>query len=127
MSWAAGAKVTLQFTPTIAPVNRGILSAISVLPPEGVTVDAAAADAVRQVWSEAFAGEPFVRPLAEGGLPDTKNVVGTNGIEFSVFADPRVNRLIIHSVEDNLVKGASGQAVQSMNVMCGFSETAGLV
>lgn len=127
LSIAAGDPVTIQFTPTIAPVNRGILSSISVVPPEGRAADSEAVDRVRAVWNDAFEGEPFVRPLPRGTLPDTKNVVGTNGIEFSVCADSRTNRLIIHSVEDNLVKGASGQAIQSMNVMCGFDETAGLV
>ena len=66
--------------------------------------------------------------LLEGkNLPDTKNVVGTNVIEIAWRLDPRTGRLIVMSAEDNLVKGASGQAVQSMNLVCGFPETAGLV
>ncbi len=66
--------------------------------------------------------------LLEGkALPDTKNVVGTNVIEIAWRLDPRTGRLIVMSAEDNLVKGASGQAVQSMNLMCGFPETAGLM
>ena len=60
-------------------------------------------------------------------LPDTKNVVGTNVIEIAWRLDPRTGRLIVLSAEDNLVKGASGQAVQSMNILCGFPETAGLI
>jgi len=67
-----------------------------------------------------------VRVLGNGALPDTKNVAGTNVIEISWRLDPRTGRLIVISAEDNLVKGASGQAVQSMNLMCGFPETAGL-
>jgi N-acetyl-gamma-glutamyl-phosphate reductase len=66
--------------------------------------------------------------LLEGkNLPDTKNVNGTNVIEIAWRLDLRTNRLIVMSAEDNLVKGASGQAVQSMNILCGFPETAGLV
>jgi len=60
-------------------------------------------------------------------LPDTKNVAGTNVIEIAWRLDPRTGRLIVMSAEDNIIKGASGQAVQCFNVMCGFSETAGLV
>ena len=69
----------------------------------------------------------FVRLLEGKALPDTKNVVGTNVCEIAWRLDPRTGRLIVMSAEDNLVKGASGQAVQSMNILCGFPETAGLV
>ena len=66
--------------------------------------------------------------MLEGkSLPDTKNVVGTNVIEIAWRLDARTGRLIVMSAEDNLVKGASGQSVQSMNLICGFAETAGLV
>ena len=66
--------------------------------------------------------------MLEGkALPDTKNVTGTNVIEIAWRLDPRTGRLIVMSAEDNIVKGASGQAVQSMNILCGFPETAGLV
>jgi N-acetyl-gamma-glutamyl-phosphate reductase len=68
-----------------------------------------------------------VRLLEGKNLPDTKNVVGTNAIEIAWRLDPRTGRLIVMSALDNLVKGASGQAVQSMNVVCGFPETAGLM
>ena len=60
-------------------------------------------------------------------LPDTKNVQGTNTIEIAWRVDPRTGRLLVLSAEDNLIKGASGQAIQSMNLMCGFAETAGLM
>jgi N-acetyl-gamma-glutamyl-phosphate reductase len=66
--------------------------------------------------------------LLEGkNFPDTKNVVGTNICEIAWRIDSRTNRLVVMSAEDNLVKGASGQAVQSMNIICGFPETAGLI
>ena len=66
-------------------------------------------------------------PPNKKALPDTKNVAGTNVIEIAWRLDPRTGRLIVMSAEDNIVKGASGQAVQSMNVMCGFPETVGLI
>ena len=71
-------------------------------------------------------GEPFVRITGSERLPDTKNVTGTNSIEIGWAADPRTQRLQVFSAEDNLVKGASGQAVQSFNIRFGFDETAGL-
>ena len=75
----------------------------------------------------AYGNEPFVRLLDDKTLPDTKKVTGTNMIEIAWRLDPRTGRLIVMSAEDNLVKGASGQAIQSMNIMCGFPETAGLL
>jgi N-acetyl-gamma-glutamyl-phosphate reductase len=78
-------------------------------------------------YQAAYASEPFVRLLEGKALPDTKNVVGTNVIEIAWRLDPRTGRLIVMSAEDNLVKGASGQAVQCLNLMCGFPETAGLM
>ena len=78
-------------------------------------------------YQAAYASEPFVRILEGKALPDTKNVVGTNVIEFAWRLDPRTGRLLVLSAEDNLIKGAGGQAVQSMNIVCGFPETAGLI
>ena len=77
--------------------------------------------------NRAGSGGPFVRLLEGQALPDTKNVVGTNVIEIGWRLDPRTGRLIVMSAEDNLVKGASGQAVQSLNILCGWPETAGLI
>ena len=78
-------------------------------------------------YQAAYANEPFVRVLEGKALPDTKNVVGTNVLELAWRLDPRTGRLLVMSAEDNIVKGASGQAVQSFNVMFGFPETAGLL
>ena len=78
-------------------------------------------------YAKAYGSEPFVRLLEGKALPDTKNVVGTNVCEIAWRLDPRTGRLVVMSAEDNLVKGASGQAVQSMNIVCGWPETAGLV
>jgi len=78
-------------------------------------------------YRDAYVGEPFVRVLEGKALPDTKNVVGTNVVEIAWRLDPRTGRLLVMSAEDNLVKGAGGQAVQSLNLVCGFPETTGLV
>lgn len=130
MSIAAGTKVVIQFTPHLMPVNRGILTTLYLAPAEHFSDAVGAAKVGEQItacYAKAYANEPFVRVLEGKALPDTKNVVGTNVCEMAWRLDPRTGRLIVMSAEDNLVKGASGQAVQSMNILCGFPETAGLV
>ena len=126
---AAGVPVTIQFTPHLVPVNRGILTTLYLRPNRPVDTPAAREDylaAVAQAAADAYAEAPFVRVLGEDRLPDTKHVVGSNDLEYAWRLDPRTGRLIVMSAEDNLVKGASGQAVQSLNLMCGFPETEGL-
>jgi len=130
MSCAAGTKVVIQFTPHLIPVNRGILTTLYLTPatPLASAEELAAFGAkITACYAKAYADEPFVRLLEGKALPDTKNVVGTNVCEIAWRLDPRTGRLIVMSAEDNLVKGASGQAVQSMNLLCGWPETAGLV
>ena len=130
LSLAAGEKIKIQFTPHLIPVNRGILTTIYAAPAKHfLTPDemAALAKQIEEIFRAAYTNEPFVRLLEGKSLPDTKNVVGTNVIEFAWRLDPRTGRLIVMSAEDNIVKGASGQAVQSLNVMCGWAETAGLI
>ena len=122
LSFAAGTKVTIQFTPHLIPVNRGILTTL-YLEPAGK----ANAEKISACYAKAYGNEPFVRLLDGKNLPDTKNVTGTNVIEIAWRLDSRTGRLIVMSAEDNLVKGASGQAMQSMNILCGWPETAGLV
>src|ERR1044071_6318357 len=130
LSLAAGQEVIIQFTPHLIPVNRGILTTL-YLAPEQHFDDAESmeelAGKISACYQKAYGSEPFIRLLDEKTLPDTKNVVGTNTIEIAWRLDRRTGRLVVMSAEDNLVKGASGQAVQSMNIMCGFPETAGLV
>lgn len=118
---AAGGPVTVNFTPHLMPMNRGILASIYVRLGDGVE----AAD-LRGRLAAAYAGEPFVRVLGEGQVPATRHVRGSNHALIGVFADRLPRRAILLSVIDNLVKGASGQAVQNMNLMCGLPETAGL-
>ena len=122
LSLAAGTKVVIQFTPHLIPVNRGILTTLYLTPEKSTDVQKISA-----CYKKAYGDEPFVRLLEGKALPDTKNVVGTNVCEIAWRLDPRTGRLIVMSAEDNLVKGASGQAVQSMNILCGWPETAGLV
>jgi N-acetyl-gamma-glutamyl-phosphate reductase len=126
LSLAAGAAVTIQFTPHLIPVNRGILTTL-YLQPTTLNSQPSILNQLQACYRSAYANEPFVRLLEGKALPDTKNVVGTNVIEIAWRHDPRTGRLIVMSAEDNLVKGASGQAIQSMNLMCGFPETAGLI
>ena len=130
LSIASGTKVIIQFTPHLMPVNRGILTTLYLAPSEHFSDAVGAAKVGEQIsacYEKAYANEPFVRVLEGKVLPDTKNVVGTNVCEIAWRLDPRTGRLIVMSAEDNLVKGASGQAVQSMNIRCGYPETAGLV
>ena len=122
--------VVIQFTPHLIPVNRGILTTLYLAPAKHFNDAAGAAEVAEKIsacYQAAYGNEPFVRLLDGKALPDTKNVVGTNVIEIAWRLDPRTGRLIVMSAEDNLVKGASGQAVQSMNILCGLPETAGLV
>jgi N-acetyl-gamma-glutamyl-phosphate reductase len=130
LSLAAGTNVVIQFTPHLIPVNRGILTTLYLAPEEHFN-DAASAnrlgEKIAACYAQAYGNEPFLRLLEGKALPDTKNVVGTNVCEIAWRLDSRTGRLIVMSAEDNLVKGASGQAVQCMNILCGFPETAGLV
>jgi N-acetyl-gamma-glutamyl-phosphate reductase len=122
LSLAAGHSVIASFTPHLIPMNRGILSTIYV----AMSAGAKAAD-LHRALAERYAAEPFVRVLPIGEVPATRHVRGTNHCLIGVVADRRPGRAIIVSVIDNLVKGASGQGVQNMNLMLGLDETAGLM
>lgn len=121
LSKACGSDVLVTFTPHLVPMNRGILSTIYVRLAAGKKLSDA-----RQLLDQAYGNEPFVRLLPEGAMPSTHQVRGTNQCVMNLFADRAPGQLIVVSAIDNLVKGASGQAVQNMNLMCGFAETAGL-
>src|SRR5579872_4724538 len=131
LSLAAAEPVTIQFTPHLIPVNRGILTTLYLAPRHGTFNSAedktVLSEKIAACYEAAYGQEPFVRLLRGKALPDTKNVVGTNVIEIAWRLDPRTGRLVVMSAEDNLVKGASGQAVQSLNLMCGWPETTALV
>ncbi len=122
LSIHTGANTIIQFNPHLAPMRRGIATTITVPAAPGATIDSLYA-----AWRAAYAGRPFVQILASGETPDTAHVVGTNRLDLAAVHDPRTGNFVITSAEDNLVKGASGQAVQIMNLWCGFPETAGLI
>ena len=122
LSLHIGAKIVIQFNPHLAPMRRGIATTITVPAAAGATIESLYA-----AWREAFDQSPFVQLLPAGETPDTAHVVGTNRIDISAVHDPRTGNFVLTSAEDNLVKGASGQAVQIMNLWCGFNETDGLL
>jgi N-acetyl-gamma-glutamyl-phosphate reductase len=121
LSSLAGSPVKVSFTPHLLPVSRGILSTIYVNLSREATLDE-----IHELYDRMYGGEPFVRLLDPGVLPATQQVRGSNYCDISVSLDERTGRLIIVAAIDNIVKGASGQAVQNMNLMCGFDEAAGL-
>ncbi len=119
LSKAAGQQVAISFTPHLVPVHNGICSTTSAQ----LTADP---DQVQQALERAYADEFFVRLLGKGGCADTKNVTGTNFIDIGWDYDSRTGRVLLLSAEDNLGKGAAGQAIQNFNLICAFPETAGL-
>ncbi|MGX1473246.1 UNVERIFIED_CONTAM: N-acetyl-gamma-glutamyl-phosphate reductase [Streptomyces canus] len=121
LSAAAGSRVSVSFTPTLAPMPRGILATCSASAKPGVT-----AESVRAAYEKAFADEPFVHLLPEGQWPATASVYGSNGVQIQVALDESVGRIIAISAIDNLAKGTAGGAVQSMNIALGLPEELGL-
>jgi N-acetyl-gamma-glutamyl-phosphate reductase len=121
LSAAAGARVSVSFTPTLAPMPRGILATCSAKAKPGVT-----AESVRAAYEKALADEPFVHLLPEGQWPATASVYGSNGVQVQVALDESVGRIIAISAIDNLAKGTAGGAVQSMNIALGLPEELGL-
>ena len=121
LSKASGNNITVNFTPHLAPMNRGILAS-SYVRLMGETT----ADDLRDCLRECYLDEPFVRVVKEGIAPATRDVRGSNHCLIGVFADRIPGRAIIISAIDNLVKGSSGQAIQNMNIMFNLAETTGL-
>ena len=124
---ANGSPVVIEFTPHLVPVSRGILTTLYLKPPVEEANDFTHwINSVTGCLETFYNDEPFVRITGDKRLPDTKNVINTNTIEIGWAADKRTKRIRIFSAEDNLVKGASGQAIQSFNIKFGFKETTGL-
>ena len=121
ISLAAGDKVQIQFAPHLVPLNRGIATTIHVDPSSPVTEEQVGA-----TLTSAYGEEPFIRLLSAPQFPDVKNVAYTNAIEVGWRVDPRTGKIILMSAEDNLVKGAAGQAIQCLNIMQGWDEALGL-
>ncbi|MFF5709930.1 N-acetyl-gamma-glutamyl-phosphate reductase [Streptomyces sp. NPDC012756] len=121
LSGPAGERVTVSFTPTLAPMPRGILATCTATAKPGVT-----AESVRTAYEKAYADEPFVHLLPEGQWPATSSVYGSNAVQVQVAYDANANRIIAISAIDNLTKGTAGGAVQSMNIALGLPEDTGL-
>lgn len=113
--------ITLNFIPHLIPVNRGIHSTIIAKMKPGVS-----AEQIEKCWNEYYSAEDFVRVLPMGKLADTKHVTFTNICEIAFACDSKTGNVILSSAIDNLTKGASGQAVQCMNIMFGLEEASGL-
>lgn len=121
LSVLAKRAVNVTFTPHLLPIARGILSTVyASLSPGFRHKD------INELYQEQYGDEPFIRLLEDDVFPATQFVRGSNFCDISFKIDPSTNRIIVMSAIDNIVKGASGQAVQNMNIMCGFAETAGL-
>jgi N-acetyl-gamma-glutamyl-phosphate reductase len=121
LSEIADEPVTILFAPHLLPINRGILSTMYVdlkkTPADGE---------IEQIYHEFYGKDRFVRILSTGRFPETKDVRGSNDCAIGFRYDPRAKRLIVITAIDNLVKGAAGQAVQNLNLMCGWAESDGL-
>ncbi|MBV9792968.1 MAG: N-acetyl-gamma-glutamyl-phosphate reductase [Actinobacteria bacterium] len=118
---ATGGQATISFTPTLAPMPRGILATGTAR----LVQDASTAE-LRAAVASTYHGEPFIHLLAEGQWPATAATAGSNAAHLQVVADPHAGRAVVVSAIDNLGKGAAGQAVQNANLMLGLPETAGL-
>jgi N-acetyl-gamma-glutamyl-phosphate reductase len=121
LSRVAGVPVTVSFTPHLVPMSRGILSTVYAPVNEGVTVSA-----VDAAFASFYRNAHFVRLCGSKDLPTTLQVRGSNYCDLGWRVDPRTRRVIVISVIDNLTRGASGQAVCNMNLMCGLPESMGL-
>lgn len=121
LSKLAGRDLAVNFTPHLVPMDRGILTTAY-----GKLTSTLETEVVLKIYQKAYSGEPFVHVLNNGVLPNTKYVRGSNHCMVGVKVNTRTNTLVMVAAIDNLVKGASGQAIQNMNIMLGFDETTGL-
>lgn len=121
LSNIAGENIMLSFTPHLIPQKRGILSTIYI----NLTKPCTTAEII-SMYKEFYKNEFFIRIKEEGELPETKHVAGSNFVDIGIVVDKRLNRAVIVSTLDNIVKGAAGQAIQNMNLIFGLDETTGL-
>lgn len=121
LGYACGEKITINFTPHLVPMNRGILATAYASLKKDVTYEE-----VKAIYDKYYADEKFVRVLEKDVCPQTKWEEGSNYVDVNFKIDPRTNRIIMMGAIDNLVKGAAGQAVQNMNLMFGLKESEGL-
>ncbi len=120
LSREAGSEVTIQFTPHLLPIDRGILTSAYLLPTKEINERE-----LIQLYEDFYKESYFIRIIDE--VPEVKNVRGTNFVDIYPAYDERTNTILIFSAIDNLVKGASGAAIQNMNLMCGLKEETGLI
>ncbi len=118
---AAGADVSVLFTPTLAPMPRGILATCTARAEAGTTMDT-----IEEALHAAYDAEPFVQVLPRGTWPRTGAVLGSNSVHLAAAHDARTGRVTVISAIDNLIKGAAGQALQNANIALGLPETTGL-
>ncbi|MDK2892662.1 N-acetyl-gamma-glutamyl-phosphate reductase, partial [Methanohalophilus sp.] len=116
---ALGGEINISFTPHVVPAIRGILTTAHLF-----THQSLSAEDVKHIFEKFYEKCPFVRVV--DGIPSLGSVRGSNFCHIGFEVDEHNNRIVVISVIDNLVKGASGQAIQNMNLMCGFEETAGI-
>jgi len=121
LSNAAGEEVLVSFTPHVVPMKRGIYATSYANLKEGIT-----AEDIEKVYREFYKDEFFVRIMPASKVPESNWVSGSNFINIGFTVDERLNRVVVTSAIDNLIKGAAGQAIQNMNIMMGFDEKAGL-
>lgn len=122
LSYIAGKNVTINFTPHLVPMNRGILITAYANLLEPCTYEE-----IKELYDKDYQNERFVRVLDKNICPETRNVHGSNYVDVNFRIDERTNRIIMMGAMDNLVKGAAGQAVQNMNIMFGLPEETGLL
>jgi N-acetyl-gamma-glutamyl-phosphate reductase len=121
LSSMAGKDVKVNFTPHLAPFDRGIFTTIYARLSKKIDTGR-----IIDIYKNTYAGEPFIKVLEEGKFPNVKNVRGTNHCEIGLTVNGRTNTLVVVTAIDNLMKGASGAAVQNMNIMMGFDEKTAL-
>ncbi len=122
LSLASGHKISVVFVPHLLPINRGLFSTIYVRLAKKLGTEG-----LLKIYKKFYANEPFVKVYDAGRLPEIKNVANTNFCDIGLCVSEEKNLAVIITAIDNLDKGAAGQAVQNMNIMCGFPETAGLL
>lgn len=120
LSNLAGEPIVLSFTPHLVPMKRGIFATCYANLKAPMQ-----SEELKKVYQDYYQGEYFVR-VYQDGLPESNHVAGSNFVDIGVSVDPRLNRAVIVSCIDNLIKGAAGQAVQNMNLLFGLEESAGL-
>lgn len=126
LGYAAGKEVTINFTPHLVPMNRGILATEYATLVRKADGSLPAYEEVKAVYDKYYAKEKFVRVLEKDVCPETKWVEGSNYVDIGFKIDERTGRIVMMGALDNLVKGAAGQAVQNMNLLFGFDEAEGL-